>query len=343
MNMLDGILIAMAAGIMNGLFPLPMKVNKLWAWENTWLPFSVLSLAIFPWMIACYTVPRLIATYKNVSGTDILMAILCGVMVYTGSLLFGISIPRIGLTLSFALLIGTMIAVGVLAPPLFLHHPLLHSRGGVLILAGVALSMLSVVLGFLASKNKCDASADVTSRASTNDAFGASLAIAGGALSGLLPAGMSMPWARHMLHFAASSGGAAPSQAGNAVLALILLGGFLPNCGYCVYLLWRNKSYAEYFRQTRTRYWLMTLCMGILYSASVALWGIAISPSLLGALGPSVGWALFVGMIVLTSTATGLLSGEWKGAAKSSVRQLIASVCVLISAMVLICCGIYLG
>lgn len=343
MNLLLGVSIAMVAGIMNGLFPLPMKVNKLWAWENTWLPFSILSLAVFPWIIAWYTVPHLATAYTHARNTDILMAILCGVMVYTGSLMFGISIVHIGVTLSFALLIGAMIVVGVLAPHLLLHHPLLHSTGGILILAGVVLSMLSVVLGFFASRGKDSMSGNVAPRVRINNSFWSSLAIAGGSLSGLLPAGMAMPWAQHLSRSATNFGGASPWQAGNAVLALILLGGSLPNCGYCVCLLWRNGSYVEYFRCSHYRYWLMTLCMGILYSTSVALWGVAISPSLLGTLGPSVGWALFVAMIVLTSTATGLISGEWKDAAKSSVKQLTASVCVLAGAMVFICCGTYLG
>jgi L-rhamnose-H+ transport protein len=85
------------------------------------------------------------------------------------------------------------------------------------------------------------------------------------------------------------------------------------------------------------------LAMAILYSASVALWGVAISPSLLGALGSSVGWALFVGMIVLSSTAAGLFSGEWKNAAPRAFTALAGGIVCLLSSMVLICVGNYIG
>lgn len=342
MNIAGGIAVAIIAGSMNGLFPLPMKANKSWAWENTWLPFSFFSLAVFPCLIAWYTVPHLGAAFLHSTGGDLAAALCCGILVYTGSLLFGISLVHIGVALSFALLIGTMTAVGVLAPPLLLRHSLLNSTGGVLVLVGVALSIVSVALGFLASKGKGDEK-DSVARSTSNSIRGSVLAIMGGVLSGLLPAGMAMPWAHRLLDSTVRFGGASSSQAANAVLALLLIGGALPNCGYSACLLWTNGTYLQYKRHNHFRYWLMVLSMGALYSASVALWGIAISPPLLGVLGPSVGWALFVGMIVLTSTATGLMSGEWRYARRSSIGRLAASVVALVGAMVLICCGTYLG
>jgi L-rhamnose-H+ transport protein len=87
---------------------------------------------------------------------------------------------------------------------------------------------------------------------------------------------------------------------------------------------------------------MLIVVMGALYSFSVALWGVAISPTLLGTLGPSVGWAIFVGVIVLSSTVSGLLSGEWKGATANAKRLLGVSVAILIISMVLVCYGNYL-
>ena len=52
-------LLAVLAGAINGLFALPMKINRRWAWENNWLLFSLLSLVIFPWLIAFLSVPDL--------------------------------------------------------------------------------------------------------------------------------------------------------------------------------------------------------------------------------------------------------------------------------------------
>ena len=342
MNVTAGVSIAILAGSMNGLFMLPMRANKQWAWENNWLPFSFLSFAIFPWLIAWRSTPDLSATYLHATAMDMLAALLCGTLAYTGSLLFGISAARIGVALSFSLLVGTMIAVGVMAPRLMLHQSLSGSAGDDFVLAGVCLSLVSVVFGFISSRGK-NAGDEHRPSSAAGTATGCALAIAGGALSGLLPSGMAMPWAHRLIASAVTYGGAQSAQASNAVLALVLFGGALPNCCYCAYLLRVNATYLNYKRNSRSLYWLIVLSMSLLYSASVALWGIAISPSMLGAFGPSVGWALFVGMIVLASTAAGLLSGEWRFARFSSILFLASSLVALVSATILICYGTYLS
>ncbi len=340
MNIGAGIAIACIAGVMNGLFPLPMKANKVWAWENNWLPFSFLSLAIFPAIIAWYAVPLLSDALRHVSSIDIFAALLCGALIYTGSLLFGISIDYAGLALSFALLVGSMNVVGILVPRLLLNHSLLRSEADWLVLAGVALSVVSVGLGFLAGKwkrrNKEDAAQTPAKRV-----LGSILAMLGGILSGFLPVAMAMPWSHRLFSSAMHYGGASSVGASNAVLSLVLFGGAIPNCGYCAYLLWKNHTYRHYKAKSYRLYWILVLTMAVLYSASVALWGVAISPSLLGALGSSVGWALFVGMIVVSSTAAGLLEGEWKQAGTSALTALAASLACLLSSMVLICIGNY--
>lgn len=340
MNIAAGIAISSIAGVMNGLFPLPMKANKVWAWENNWLPFSFLSLVLFPGIIAWSALPHLSAALQHASLADIAAAGGCGALVYTGSLLFGISIVYAGLTLSFALLVGSMNVVGILVPRILLNHSLLGSASDWLVLAGVALSTLSVVLGFLAGTWK-RANPDATSQLPSKRALGSLLATLGGILSGLLPVAMALPWAHRLLSSAIQDGGASSSGASNAVLSLILFGGAVPNCIYCAYLLWKNGTWRHYREQSNPLHWTGVVAMAILYSASVALWGMAISPSLLGALGSSVGWALFVGMIVISSTAAGLLEGEWKHAGTRAVTALTGSVAFLLASMVLICFGNY--
>ena len=342
MNVAAGVLIALVAGGMNGLFMVPMRANKQWAWENNWMPFSFLCFAVFPWVIAWQTTPHVLATYLHADVMDILAALLCGILAYTGSLLFGISVVRIGVALGFSLLVGTMSAVGVLAPRLLLHHSIFGSAGDAFVLGGVCLSIVSVVFGFLSNKGKCAGGEHVKTSASSS-ATGCVLAITGGALSGLLPAGMAMPWAHRLIASAITNGGAPAAQATNAVIALVLLGGALPNCCYCAYLLRVNATYLNYKLNCRALYWFIVLAMSLLYSVSLVLWGIAISPSMLGTFGPSVGWALFVGMMVMASTAAGVLSGEWRFARLSSVALLASSLVALVSATILICYGTYVG
>ena len=340
MNISAGIAIAAIAGVMNGLFPLPMKANKAWAWENNWLPFSVLSLLLFPAVITWYSVPQLSVALQHVTLVDIIATMVCGALVYTGSLLFGISVVYAGLTLSFALLVGSMNVIGILVPRLLLNRSLLDSGSDWLVIAGMALSTVSVVLGFLASKWKGADKEDIA-QAPAQRILGSILAMLGGILSGLLPVAVAMSWSHRLFSSAISYGRASPVGASNAVLSLILFGGAIPNCSYCLYLLCKRRTGGNYLKHNR--YWATILAMAILYSASVALWGVAISPSLLGTLGSSVGWALFVGMIVLSSTAAGLFSGEWKNAAPRAFTALAGGIVCLLSSMVLICVGNYIG
>lgn len=341
MNITAGIAIASIAGVMNGLFPLPMKTNKVWAWENNWLPFSFLSLLLFPAIIACSALPHLASAWQHANRVDIAYVGACGALVYTGSLLFGISIVYAGLTLSFALLVGSMNVVGILIPRLLLNHALLGSAPDSFVLVGVAFSTVSVVLGFLAGEWKRTRQDGITQFPSRR-VVGSILATLGGILSGLLPVAMALPCTHRLLGTAIQQGGASAVGASNAVLSLILFGGAVPNCSYCIYLLWKNDTGRHYIAQRNLLYWSGVVVMAILYSASVALWGVAISPSMLGALGSSVGWALFVGMIVISSTAGGLVAGEWRQAGTKAVLALAGSLTFLLSSMALICIGNYL-
>ena len=47
-----GIALTLLAGLMSGNCMLPLKFNRSWKWENTWLVFSVVSLIILPWALA---------------------------------------------------------------------------------------------------------------------------------------------------------------------------------------------------------------------------------------------------------------------------------------------------
>src|ERR1035437_8298856 len=58
-----GIMLLILAGAMNGSFTLPMKFTKKWAWENTWLAWTIFALCIFPPLLAFLTVPSLGQVY----------------------------------------------------------------------------------------------------------------------------------------------------------------------------------------------------------------------------------------------------------------------------------------
>jgi L-rhamnose-H+ transport protein len=340
-----GVLLALTAGTINGLFALPMKLARKWPWENVWLPFSALAMVVFPCVVAIQSTPDLAAGYREVEPSSFAFAVLCGIVAYAGSLMFGISIPLIGNALAFALLVGSMSMVGVLGPILLFHSEALGLAGGKWILCGVMVLLAALIVcgraGILKGRKQTDGArpGEAADNGSRN-IRGMTLAVAGGVLSGLLPLGMSMGWAGKIAEAVIRSGGAGQAAAQNAVLLPILLGGALPNCGYAAYLLSRNRTW-QLYRGSRA-YWLIFLLMALMYSGSVALWGMSTAGSMLGRLGPSVGWALFVGGIVVSSNLGGILTGEWKGAGGKPLGLMILGVGLMVSAMALIGYGNFL-
>ena len=55
--MIQGMLFALLSGITNGLYSAPIKVIKVWKWENLWLVFIVTSCLVMPTALVLATVP----------------------------------------------------------------------------------------------------------------------------------------------------------------------------------------------------------------------------------------------------------------------------------------------
>jgi L-rhamnose-H+ transport protein len=333
MNIAFGVVLAILAGVINGLFALPMKLARHWSWENTWLPFSVLGLILFPRLVIWNGVPRLQQAYAEVGWSTVAIPILWGVVIYTGSMLFGRSMVYIGTALAFALLVGSMSIVGVLMPLVLYSPAVFGTSGGRWILLGIAILFMALVACAKAGALKAvrvSLGADKT-RSRSSAILGMTFAIVGGALSGLLSLGLNTGWAHAISQAAVRTGGATDATATNAVLLLVLLGGSIPNCLYCAYLLSRNGTWHCYRKSWS--YWLIILLMAGMYSGSTAIWGVSTSVTMLGKMGPSIGWALYIGAIAVSSNVGGFLTGEWNNAGRTATRIMVAGLALIVVAM----------
>ena len=66
-----GLLLAIVAGALNGSYALPMKRTTRWAFENTWLVYSVVAMLVLNWGIALVTVPQLTEVYARAGMTPV--------------------------------------------------------------------------------------------------------------------------------------------------------------------------------------------------------------------------------------------------------------------------------
>jgi hypothetical protein len=63
-----GIVLILVADVMAGNCMLPLKLNRSWRWEKTWLIFSLASLLVLPWTLALSLVHHLFQIYLEMDA-----------------------------------------------------------------------------------------------------------------------------------------------------------------------------------------------------------------------------------------------------------------------------------
>ena len=130
--------------------------------------------------------------------------------------------------------------------------------------------------------------------------------------------------------------GTSKEAAGYAVWPVALLGGLIPNAGYALWLLARNATWKVFRGSWRPDVWYGCL-MGLLWMGAFAVYGV--SSVYLGALGTSIGWALFQIFMIMTANLSGVLTGEWRSASAPARRGLWTGLGLLAAATALIAAG----
>jgi L-rhamnose-H+ transport protein len=121
-------------------------------------------------------------------------------------------------------------------------------------------------------------------------------------------------------------------RAAYAVWPIGLAGGLLPNVGYSIYLLRRNRSGALFRSKCPDVFW--AILMASLWMGAFALYGM--SATYLGRFGTSIGWGLFQIFMILTATVSGVFTGEWKLAPRFARALLSLSTIFLAGATALL-------
>jgi L-rhamnose-H+ transport protein len=327
MNPTLGLLLVIAAGAMNGSYALPTKKTAKWAFENTWLVYSVVAMLVVNWIIAVGAVPNLTDVYARAGAKAVWMAFGFGMIWGLANVLFGIGLYWIGISLTFPIAIGLSTALGSLIPMVPRPGVFLTS-GGAMVSLGVAVLLAGVALCGLAGVRK-----DAQSGSAPRRRLLMGLVI-------VVLSGVCDPFLNFAFTFGdrikqeALAAGAAHGAESDAIWALALSGSFVVNTAYCAVLLTRNGTWAS-FREAGTRhYWSLAALMGIIWMLSITSYGRGASA--MGPLGGSVGWAVFYGCIILFSTFWGMVSGEWKEARGRPLRTLYGGLAVLVLAIVIL-------
>jgi L-rhamnose-H+ transport protein len=325
---MGGALVLLAA-IANASFALPMKWMSRWSWENIWLVWSVASLLVLPLGAACITVPQLFSGYGEVAPAVIARVVFFGIAWGIAQVLFGLSVDKIGMALTFSIVLGTSAAVGTIVPFIRLHPELLSTRVGGFIVAGVLCVVCGMVLCARAGLQR-EREAEAASRAqqSRSNRGGLILAFVSGLCASFMNLGIS--FAAPLLAMSARHGSSSWWSL-NAVWLPLLAGGAIPNLCYSIYLLAKRRSLGNYRRENTSQYWLFCVLMSALWFGSSLAYGVA--SSYLGILGPIVGWPLFMSLIVICASLLGWMSGEWRTATRRPLQLHVAGIAFLVLAL----------
>ena len=326
----EGMLFLILAAVMNASFTLPMKFAGRWAWENTWLAWTIFALLVLPPGITLLTVPHLGDIYSSTSSVALLSAVLFGAGWGVAQVFFGLAVDAIGIALTFSLVLGTSAAVGTIIPLLRLHADRLHTQAGHLVIASVALVLVGVLICAIAGRQRERAMRSTTAGIPEAGTVGLLLAILCGFGASFVNLGLSFG---APLISAARSNGASELMAPNAVWFPLMMAGAIPNLLYCAWLLKKNQSFPRY-RLSTAGHWVLALLMAIFWFGSTLVYGAATQH--LGALGPVLGWPLFMSLIVITASLLGMMTGEWRQSGRGPLSIQLAGVVVLVLAVFLL-------
>jgi L-rhamnose-H+ transport protein len=329
---IKGITAIAMGGLSSGSFPVPSKRIVTRQWEHIWPVYSLWAMGLLPisvGFISCRGMPRLLAQNFRLSFELATLGALWGL----GALLFGVSLVRLGIAISSAIVIGIVVLLGTLGP-IAAGAVHLDLKQLIWLIGGLSLLVLSLLLCALASISRDRAQGIVTA----NSVFQARsvgpilVAVASGVLSSLLNIGFV--FGAPLTEKARALG--SPALLASVVIWVpVLFGGLVPNMGYPAYLITKKGSWSSLFSGDGTGdYWCRSSLMGVLWFGAVLLYGSG--ASMMGKSGAVYGWALFSATTILTSNVWGVLTGEWKGAGRIPRVLMWLSAALLVTSFVII-------
>jgi L-rhamnose-H+ transport protein len=338
--MLRGLLITLLAGAIGGSVLLPLKFMKRWPFQNSWAVYSLWAYFIMPWVIAFLTIPRLLSIYSEVSFRTALICAGCGLGWGVAVVLFGLAVNLVGLSLASAIIYGASVAIGSLAPLVISQPERLESSQGLLIIAANAFIIVGILLCTLAGKKRDNAEntppSGITAEESTRQrqstfVKGLVAAILAAILSSLF--NIALAYGGEFSELAVARGAKAINSA-NAQWAFTVSFGYLPNLIVSLTRLTNSRTWNAYQTPGTLTHWIWPPLMGLMWIGGTALYGSG--ATVLGRLGPVIGWPIFMSTMITIGNFWGWLTGEWKEAPRRALQLLVIGIIVQVFAICLL-------
>ena len=333
MDPIAGIILIALGSIGAASFYVPFKKVKTWAWESYWISQGVAAWIIAPIVFALIFVPKgeLFPILRESPASAKLMAMFFGMLWGFGGLTFGLSIRYLGIALGQSIALGLCAAFGTLIPPIVAGENLFGSTAGILTVTGVAITVAGIAIIGYAGSLKSSEMTEEEKRAAVKEFAlkkGILIAIFAGVMSACFNFGFE---SGKPIETIALAHGTNPLFQKNPSLIFILLGGFVTNLVYCVYLNIKNKTYRDYYTvpgNVLLNNIIFTFLAGLLWFLQFHFFGMGSSK-----LPPGMavfGWSILMALNIAISNIWGIILNEWKGVRTKTIIVLIAGIVVLI-------------
>jgi L-rhamnose-H+ transport protein len=348
-NPILGVFFHWLGGLASASFYVPYRGVRGWSWEIFWLVGGVFSWIIAPWLFAALRTHDLLAVLSAAPLATLALCYFFGVLWGFGGLTFGLTMRYLGISLGTAVALGLTAAFGTLIPPLVngqLFGSLVHSTGGLIVLAGVATALIGIAIVGKAGHDKeleQVAAEDVGSTDLPRAADfrkGIGVAVFSGIMSSCFAYGLA---AGEPLRQLTLAHGTAPLAQGLPVLVVVLLGGFTTNAVWCLLLILKNRSARELVGEVKVaganavpsmgRNYLLCAMAGTAWYFQFFFY--TMGESQMGRYHFS-SWTLHMSSIIIFATLWGLGLREWRGASRRSLLFLTIGLLVLVGSTVVI-------
>ncbi len=323
-------LLLIFASFFQGTFGLGMKYMNPMAWESWWVIHVLVAMILFPMIWAYLAIPNLFEIISNSPSDAIFWAMALGFAWGIGGIMFGVSVPYIGLSLTMGIVMGLAGSAGSLIP-LFQIDNATEQPSFPYIIAGLAISLIGVALTAKAGIDR-DKMIDSSAK-SKNITRGILIAVTCGLLSSLLNVGFAnaAPVANTAIDY-----GVIPRNSSLVAWVVVLWGAFIMNFGYSVFLLFKNNTWSTFVGINSFNAYKWAVIAGFCWFAALGVYGQG--AALLGEIGPVIGWPILLSLSLIISNFWAYRAGEWKNA-KGPFNKLLLGLLVLISSAVVLGLG----
>jgi L-rhamnose-H+ transport protein len=342
-----GVVLHAIGGLAAASFYIPYKGVRGWSWETYWIVGGVFSWILAPWAVSLAILPQTLDILRHASGPALFGTFFFGVLWGVGGLTFGLTMRYLGIALGYAIALGLCAAFGTLIPPLFEGRmgEILAGTPGRVVVLGVLVCLAGIAVSGRAGIRKEGEVSEAEKKATVAE-FNLGRGMAVAVACGIMSACMAFAFTAGKPIAEAAVARGAPSLWQNLpVLIVVMLGGFVTNAVWCVYLSRRNETWGEHWGSSGDRGPLVTnylLCAVAGVTWYLQFFFYSMGTTRMGRYDFS-SWTLHMASIIAFSTLWGLALREWKGTSVRTRSLVAAGLFLLVASTVVVGYGNYLA